>query len=270
MKKLKLAVIGADVSRSLSPQIHCFIAEKSGYCVEYDKIFVAEGEFDGVAQKLFKEYDGFNVTIPYKLRIMRHLERLESDAAVFGAVNTVKCREKSGYNTDGAGFMLMLENAGIEVKGKDFLVLGAGGAGRSAVKKLLDGGAGVTVYNRSAQKAKALANEFNGAIFAGELTNKPYYGIVNATGMGMGDSVGISPVGKDLLSLCEVAVDLIYSPAKTEFLRIAEGLGKRAVNGLAMLFYQAYFAECIFTKTPYNGERAKQLFEEFKKSFYIR
>ena len=48
MKKLKLAVIGADVSRSLSPQIHCFIAEKSGYCVEYDKISVAEGEFDGV------------------------------------------------------------------------------------------------------------------------------------------------------------------------------------------------------------------------------
>ena len=79
----------------------------------------------------------------------------------------------------------------------------------------------------------------------------------------MHDTVGISPVGAELLASCEVAIDLIYEPETSEFLKIAKGLGKKTVNGQAMLFYQAYYAECIYLDLQPNAEVAKALFEEY-------
>lgn len=266
MKSLKLAVVGKDVSKSQSPQIQSFLAEKLGYNVDYKKISVAESGFESFSEKLFKELDGFNVTIPYKLKIIPHLDKVEGDALVFGAVNTVKTATKTGYNTDGLGFELMLKNGGVDVNGKNVLVLGAGGAGRSAVKKLIDNGAQVTLYNRSFEKAQAVANEFKSVICAGQLEIKSYYAIVNATGVGMHETVGISPVGEELISLCEVAVDLIYEPAQTRFLQIAESLNKKTINGLAMLFYQAYYSACIFADLPADEKQAERLFEEYKRT----
>lgn len=68
---------------------------------------------------------------------------------------------------------------------------------------------------------------------------------------------GISPVGRELIELCDTAVDLIYVPPKSAFLQLAEGLGKRIVNGMSMLFYQAYYAECIYHgRQPDDGEAA--------------
>lgn len=265
MKSLNLAVVGKDVSKSQSPQIQAFLAEKLGYNIDYKKISIAESDFAGNAHKLFETLDGFNVTIPYKLSIIPYLNKVEGDAHVFGAVNTVKTATKTGYNTDGLGFELMLKNGGVEVNGKNVLVLGAGGAGRSAVKKLIDSGARVTLYNRSFEKAQAVANEFKSVICAGQLENKPYYAIINATGVGMHKTVGISPVGDELLSLCEVAVDLIYEPQKTRFLQIAESFNKKTVNGLAMLFYQAYYSACIFADLPADEKQAERLFKEYKR-----
>ena len=94
---------------------------------------------------------------------------------------------------------------------------------------------------------------------------KPYDVIFNCTGIGMHNSVGMTPsvrtaageipVGRELLSLCDTAVDLIYVPAQSEFLRIADALGKKTVNGASMLFYQAYYADCIYLgKTPDAAE----------------
>lgn len=136
MKKLKLAVIGKDVSKSSSPSMHTFIANKLGMEIEYANISIAPEEFSSRAESLFCEYDGFNVTIPFKLDIIPYLSSLEGDAKAFGAVNTVISATRKGYNTDGLGFMLMLENSGVEVAGKSVLLLGAGGAGRSAAKNL--------------------------------------------------------------------------------------------------------------------------------------
>ena len=95
------------------------------------------------------------------------------------------------------------------------------------------------------------------------VTAKPYYAIINATGIGMHKTEGISPVGEDLLSLCSVAVDLIYTPEKSAFLQIAEALGKKIVNGKAMLFYQAYYSQCIFFGIAPDEEQAKLLFTQY-------
>ncbi len=260
----KFAVIGSDVSHSLSPDIHRFIAERSGDKIEYGAISLTAEEFEKNIGDILKNYDGLNITIPYKLSVMPRLEKIRGDAAVFGAVNTVDCKTLTGYNTDGDGFMLMLENAGISVRGKKVLVLGAGGAGRSAVKKLIDENAEVSVYNRTYVKARTLSEEF-GAKPLAELKKEKYYMIVNATGVGMNSTVGESPVGEEIISGCDIAVDLIYEPEKSRFLQIAEECGKKTVNGLSMLFYQAYFAQRLFFGRRADGCQANRLYDEWRK-----
>lgn len=263
MKTFRFAVTGKDVSKSDSPAIHSFIAKNAGRQIIYDKLSIPEENFGQFANKLFAEYDGFNVTIPFKLEIIPYLKELKGDARIFGAVNTVKSAEREGYNTDGAGFSLMLKNSGMAINSGRVLLLGAGGAGRSAAKMLKDGGAEVDIYDRHFAKAEGVASEFGvNAISVTEA--KPYDIIINATGIGMHKTEGLSPVDKDVLSMCDVAVDLIYAPEKSAFLQIAEGLGKKTLNGKAMLFYQAYYAQCIFFGDEPDEDRAKLLFEKFK------
>lgn len=261
----RLAVIGKDVSRSASPSMHTFIAENLGKAVTYDAVSVEQELFNEKIGGLLEKYDGLNVTIPYKLEIIPQLKSVEGDAKVFGAVNTVLTASRKGYNTDGLGFMLMLSNCGVEVEGKKVLLLGAGGAGRSVAKKLSDAGAKIFVYDRFAESAHNVAREFAGVTALDEVVPSDYDVAINATGVGMHKTEGISPVGEDVLKSVEVAVDLIYIPAKSEFLAIAERLGKKTVNGSAMLFYQAYFAECIFFGLTPDAAQAKDLFEKYKK-----
>lgn len=265
MKQLKLALIGKDVSKSLSPQVHSFISGRMGNEVEYTNISIPESQFEQRIEELIKELDGFNVTIPYKLSIIPHLKKVEGDGKVFGSVNTVTTRNLSGDNTDGMGFSMMLENNGVKVNGREVLVLGAGGSGRSVSKKLLDAGAKVDIYDKIHEKAYNLAHEFNEIAALEKLETKSYYLIVNATGVGMHESEGQSPIDESLLSLCEVAVDLIYTPPETKFLEIAEGLGKKILNGEGMLFYQAYFSECIYFGVKPDNLQAKMFFEEYLK-----
>lgn len=263
MKELKLAVIGKDVSKSASPAMHAFIAKSLGFKVEYDKISIPEEQFDPIICRIFDNFDGFNVTIPYKLEIIRYLNEVTGDAQVFGAVNTVKVNDRTGYNTDGLGFMLMLKCGGVEVKDKNVLLIGAGGAGRSVAKKLSDSGAKVFVYDKNLDSAHALEKEFNGITALKNLQNTPYYALINASGVGMHKTEGLSPVGEELISLCEVAIDLIYEPRLSKFLEIAQNLGKKIINGQAMLFYQAYYAACIFAEIQPDEITAKKLFTKY-------
>lgn len=262
---LKLAVIGRDVSKSASPAIHSFIAGGLKLDISYERVSVPEEEFADRIESLLNYYDGLNVTIPYKLSIIPYLTSLAGDAPTFGAVNTVVTATRTGYNTDGLGFMQMLEAEGVEVKDKKILLLGAGGAGRSVAKKLLDAGADLYLYNRTREKAEAVAKEFGNITVVDEVLPEERYAIINATGVGMHATVGVSPVSSDVLAQCEAAVDLIYEPKTSEFLRIASSLGKKTVNGLAMLFYQAYYADCYFFGIKPDGALAAKLFNDYKK-----
>lgn len=258
---LKLAVIGKDVSKSDSAKMHTFDLRKMGVECDYSLISLTKEEFDKRVASLLDELDALNVTIPYKLDIIPYLDRMEGDAKTFGAVNLVK--DGVGYNTDGAGFLLMLQNNDIRVCGKRVLVLGAGGAGRSVVKKLLDEGAEVFVYDVRKENAQKICEEFRGAKALEKVEPAPYTMIVNVTGVGMHKTEGLSPVGADILSCCDIACDLIYYPRKSEFLRIAETLGKKIVNGEGMLFYQAYYGDCIILGRKPSAEEAKEFFKEY-------
>ncbi len=273
---MKLAVVGKDVSASESPAIHAFILGTLGKKCAYEKVSIAPSQFSAHAEKLFGEFDGFNVTIPFKGQIVPYLKELRGDARVFGSVNTVLSKERTGYNTDGFGFLLMLQNAGIETAGKRALVLGAGGAGRSCIKKLTENGAEVFAYERDEERLQTCYRELGGFSPLTEVPVAPFDLIVNCTGVGMHDTVGktplvnfsdgsIAPVGEQLLSLAGAAADLIYVPAESEFLRVARLCGKKTVSGGSMLFYQAYYADCIFLGRKADAGEAKTLYERYTK-----
>lgn len=262
--KLKMAVIGKDVSESLSPKMHTFIMNKLGVNITYDKVSIDPNNFKEEFPKVLNEYDTLNVTIPYKLDVIPYMNELKEDGKIFKSINTIDCREKFGYNTDGAGFMLMIENAGISAKDKTVLVLGTGGVGRTVIKKLVTVGADVSAFDLNQDGLKELYNEFPKFTPLKSVENKHYDIVVNCTGVGMHKSVGKSPVSEDLLKLCDAAVDLIYVPEKSEFLRLAEINGKKICNGESMLFYQAYYADCIFLNRKCDNLEAKELFLEYR------
>lgn len=261
----KLAVIGKDVSKSDSAKMHTFDFKGLGSECTFDLLSVAKENFDEYAKKLIAEYDAFCVTIPYKLDIIPYLDTIVDDAETFGAVNVVK--DKIGYNTDGVGFMLMLEINGIEPGGKKVLVLGAGGAGRSVIKKLADAGADVYAYDMRAENLDNVYRDFGCFTPLKALEPADYDIIINATGVGMHKTEGVSPVGEDILSRTRYAIDLIYYPRKSEFLRIAERLGKPVLNGEGMLFYQAYYSDCIVLGRQPKAEEAARLFAAYREVY---
>ncbi len=261
-KKLRLGLIGKDVSKSLSERMHRFLLTEMGVACEYERFSITPSELDNVIWKLLGDFDGFNITIPYKRDIFEYLDEIDSDAVACGAVNTVVSRTRKGYNTDGAGFLLMLTVAGIEVKNKSVLILGAGGAGRSSAVALKNAGAEVSMYRRNRAELEETCMQL-GVTAADDPERGGYDIVINTTGVGMHDSEGESPVGEKAFAGSRVAVDLIYEPKKSEFLRLAEKNGLQICNGDAMLFYQAYYADCIYLGERADAANAKALYEKY-------
>ena len=265
-KKLRLGLVGKDVSKSLSAQIHSFILGELGCEVEYELLSVAVDEFDNAVRYLMGDFEGFNVTIPYKRDIMEYLDEIVGDAVEFGAVNTVVPGTATGYNTDGIGFLLMLKLEGVEVAGKTALVLGAGGAGRSSAVALKNSGAKVSMYQRRREELLETCEQL-GVTAADSPECGGFDIVVNATGVGMHNTVGISPVSEAAFVGGSVAVDLIYRPKMSEFLRLAERCGLQTVSGGAMLFFQAYYADCYFLgKVPCEAE-AGMLYQKYLEKY---
>ena len=261
-KKVRLGLIGKDVSKSQSERIHTFLLKEFGYTCEYERFSVDKPEFDCAMRRLLGDFDGFNVTIPYKRDVMAYLNEVTGDALDFGAVNTVTCSDLKGYNTDGVGFLLMLRLADIEVEGKKILVLGGGGSGRSSAAALKKAGSEVFVYQRRKEKLQEVCAEL-GVIPTSDPEKGGYDILVNCTGVGMHDTEGISPVSRKAFNGAKYAVDLIYTPAESEFLRIAKGEGLKTLNGAAMLFYQAYFADCLYLGREPSDKEAEKLYGKY-------
>ena len=260
--KLRLGLIGKDVSKSDSPKIHAFILKELGVECEYEAMSVPPCDFDSAMRRLLGDFDGFNVTIPYKRDVMEYLDEIKGDALRFGAVNTVVCARGAGYNTDGAGFLQMLRFAGVEYKDKKVLVLGAGGSGRSTAVALKHGGAQVELYQRNQEKLFETCQELS--LTPCQDSEKGGYDIlVNCTGVGMHEKEGLSPVTQKAFFGASVAVDLIYEPKESEFLRLARVAGLKTVNGAAMLFYQAYFADCLYLGRKPDEGQAEALYEKY-------
>ena len=259
---IRLGLVGKDVSQSESEAIHVFILSELGYQCEYENFSVDAANFDNAMRRLLGDFDGFNVTIPYKRDVMEYLDGIEGDALVFGAVNTVLNSTRIGYNTDGVGFLLTIRLAGIEVRDKKILVLGGGGSGRSTAAALKKAGARVYAYRRNREELL----EMCGQLGVTPIDNPEMGGfdiLVNTTGVGMHDTEGKSPVSIKAFAGSERAIDLIYCPAESEFLRLAKEYGLKTLNGEAMLFYQGYYSDCLFLGISPDDKQAEDFYKKY-------
>lgn len=271
-KKLRLGLVGKDVSKSNSERIHRFILNEFEVDCEYERFSIPSEELDNTMRRLLGDFDGFNVTIPYKRDIMEYLDEIVGDALRFGAVNTVVTATESGYaagyNTDGEGFMQMLRAANIEVKDKKILILGGGGSGRSTAATLKKHGAQIYMYQRRRAELEETCTQLD-ITPADNPESGEYDILINCTGVGMHDTEGISPVSQKAFDGANVAIDLIYKPKESEFLRLARMCGLQTLNGAAMLFYQAYYADCLFLGKQHSSKQAEEFYQKYQEKYEI-
>ncbi len=258
----KLAVVGQPIAHSLSPRMQTAALEARGLAGEwsYEAIELAPGEFAAAIERLASgaegEWAGVNVTIPHKRAALEIADAATDAARAIGAANTLSFHPGPGGdgpriaadNTDAPAVVDAIRAAGADPAGRRALVLGAGGSARAAVWALVGAGSEVSIWNRTAERAAALAAELGGeAVPAGE-PPRPERAelVVNTTAVGheAGDSstaaAGFKALGfgVDQLSEQQVVVDLSYGSAGTGLVEAAKGRGARTIDGLEILVRQ--------------------------------
>ena len=232
-------VIGDPVGHSLSPLLHNAGFQARGMNAVYLP-FLVHALPDLLAAIEPMGIAGFSVTLPYKERILRHLDDCDPLAARIGAVNTVVVRAGGrlyGYNTDYVGALRALERR-VPLPGSRVLIYGAGGAARAVAFALAQGGAIVCVAARRMTKAEALARAVGGeAIARSRLRGEFFDAIVNATPVGMHPRAGRSPLAAAELN-CRVVMDLIYRPRTTRLLHLATRRRIETISGVDMFVAQ--------------------------------
>ena len=203
---------------------------------------------------------GINLTIPHKVEVLKYLDEIKPDAALMGAVNTVVRTGDSlvGENTDGKGFMRALrQDAKVDPKNKNVVLLGAGGAARAITVELaLAGAKQITVVNRSVERGKVLTELLNDKtpVNAGFVQWQRSYSIpddtailINATSIGLFPNVNEKPdINYDSIRPNMVVCDVIPAPL-TQFLKTAQDRGAKTVDGLGMLVYQGAIGFKLWT-----------------------
>ncbi len=254
-KTVLVGIFGHPVEHTFSPAMHNAAFDRLGLNWCYLPFHVLPERL-GEAVEAIRALGlrGVNVTVPHKEGVIRYLDRVDEEAARIGAVNTVVNEDGVlvGYNTDGKGFVRSLEEADIIIGGKKIIVLGAGGAARAVCFSLLSAGASdLLIVNRTLERAKQLADDINAVSKAakatGSLSSTSGYDIlVNTTSLGLhnGDPM---PIEDSLLNSSLFVCDLIYNPARTHLMCLAEQRGCKTINGLGMLLWQGVLAFNLWT-----------------------
>lgn len=262
-KRLKLAVLGTPIAHSRSPQLQTSFANDCGIAdFSYERIETDRAALLATVNRLRDEgYDGFNCTMPLKTDMALLADYLGDEARVLCSANTVAVKDGKFHadTTDGIGILLTVRrgfgNMTVPyteaVRGKKVVLLGAGGAARSAALSLHNAGAALTLVNRSVGGAVALRTMLGSNCECIALSDtdalKRACGecdiLINCTSLGMSGSPEfeslsfIDALGKDTL-----VIDAVYNPLVTALLKYAAGRGLRAVSGLWMLVYQGAVA----------------------------
>lgn len=252
-------VLGDPVSHSLSPVMHNAAFKVLGMECEYHAFRVSLSALhDAIYGAYALGFCGINLTIPLKEKALSFVQATELTKQI-GAVNTVDFKEGIvGYNTDGIGAKMALESKGIKVRGKNVLLMGAGGAARAIAFQLAKDGAIVTIANRTPARAVALAKEvgrIGKAKAAGldELENLIQNSdiLINSTSTGMYPETHETLVTSDMMHSNLVVFDIVYNPVDTLLLKEAKKAGAKTIDGVMMLVYQGAEAFKIWTgKTP--------------------
>ncbi len=261
----KYGIIGFPLDHTFSPYIHNTAFNFLKINARYDKFEIPPISFEKDISRLKSEnINGFNVTVPYKQKILPFLDEIEPIAKKVGAVNTIKKLSKNywkGYNTDLYGFIQPLRGYLSEIK--NVLIIGAGGAAKAACFSLLSEKKEIelTIVNRTIENADklrtSLIDSFKNIITTHsllqmEIIQMQYDLIVNTTNVGMGKLSLQIPLGvSGLVHKNSVVYDLIYNPEETLFLQSVSNKNIIRINGLQMLIGQAKKSFSIWTDKEY-------------------
>jgi shikimate dehydrogenase len=247
----KYAVIGNPIAHSKSPQIHKMFAEQTGQDISYEAILAPLDGFAATVERLRAEgYKGCNITVPFKFEAFKLATQVTSHADVAQAVNTLKLNFDDnvihGDNTDGIGLVRDIRfNLGITLNNKRVLLIGAGGAAYGVALPLATAGAKLTIVNRTADKAQALAsslisNKYFDSISAygfDKVAGQQFDVLINATSAGLTDNE--LPLPPTIFAPGALAYDMMYG-RETPFIKFARKHGAAVVSdGLGMLVEQA-------------------------------
>lgn len=246
-------LLAYPAGHSMSPMLHGIFAQRTHTNLVYCP-FEVKGEDlkAAVAGAYGLNILGLNVTVPHKKQVMEYLKEVDEHAGRIGAVNTLVRSGGGfkGYNTDYIGLKRSMEKEGMEIDGRSFILIGAGGAAKSAAYLLATEGAKeIYLLNRTVDKARKLADSINRIagrdvmhpLALGEYKRIPgggYYA-VQTTSVGMYPKVADAPIEDgEFYQKITLALDIVYNPAKTRFMELVEQAGGRAANGLDMLIFQ--------------------------------
>jgi shikimate dehydrogenase len=251
-----LGVCGWPVAHSRSPEIQNAALAAAGLGDwRYIRLPLPPRRFEEAVRALpARGFRGVNVTIPHKEAALALADDATATAREIGAANTLTFGPGGSihaHNTDAPG---LLEALGEDVRGRRALVLGAGGAARAAVHALVQAGAEVAVWNRTPERARALAAAL-GATAVSRLAQADI--LVNATAVGLhdpGETFKALPVSADEVTAGSCVVDMVYRPEGTALLQAARAWGARTIDGMEVLIAQGAASFECWTGRPASRE----------------
>lgn len=245
--KGKYFVTGRSLPHTMSPDIYIRLGLNYGV-----KEFATEEEFIAWVQK--GDYDGFNVTIPYKQTIIPCIDVISPEAEEIGAVNTVVKKDGKlyGYNTDCYGLARSLIERGIELKDKNVAILGAGGTSKCAYY----------VCKKAGAKSINVCSRKGGYSYADLYADNTADVIINTTPVGMFPNINDQVVELQKLSNVKAVYDVVYNPLTTSLIEEAKSLGLKCGNGLNMLIWQGIKAYELYTDSIVEDKVAQNILNE--------
>ena len=255
MTPTTIALLGHPVAHSISPPMQQAALDALGVDARYEAWDVPPGEVADAVERLRGEgVLGANVTVPHKIELLRRADEADDLARRVGAANTITRHgaRLRASNTDVAGVLRTLADAGVDAAGGEVVLIGAGGAARAVVVAMREAGAArLTIANRTPANAEALADlggdglevgaaplDAGSAALRGAMERARL--VIHSTTLGMrhGPDESATPIPAGLFRAGQAALDLVYVPERTPFLRAAEAAGARPIGGLGMLVHQ--------------------------------
>ena len=241
-------LLGEKLGHSFSPQIHALLGD-----YEYRLFEKQKNELDDFFKN--RNWDGINVTIPYKKAVIPYLDRLSPSAEKIGSVNTIVAEKDgtlTGYNTDYDGFSYLIDVSGISAENKKCLVLGSGGASLTVIAVLKDKKAReiVNISRSGENNYENIDRHFDADI------------IVNTTPVGMYPNNLKSPLSLDGFKNLSGVLDIVYNPQKTKLILDAEKRNIKALSGLSMLVAQAKRAAELFLNTKIPDSKNDDIYHK--------
>ncbi|KIL44478.1 shikimate dehydrogenase [Jeotgalibacillus soli] len=273
MKSL-YGVIGYPIEHSKSPMMHNAWFRNENFEGYYHPFKIEKNQLGNAIRGMKAlQMKGWNVTIPYKEAIIPFLDEVDAAAVAIGAVNTVVYKNGKwvGTNTDGDGFVasLSLKRTKEQLKTSSILLIGAGGAAKGIYYALVNAGVNnIHIANRTVERASSLISKiaadgnFKGISLDSATEQLTQYDIIiNTTSVGMYPEIDSVPIEVTNIKAGTLAVDIIYNPLETAFLKAAKERGAETLNGVGMFVYQGALAFEHWTGIRPDIEKAMTMIE---------